>query len=64
MTHRFTLADIAVMTGQAVSGILTPVVKRHASEAGSYMAIAAILIVRTGRNVIWQLTHTDYIVVA
>ena len=64
VANGLTLADSAVMTGQAVAGICTGVIKRYISKAGSYMASAAAIQQGIGRYVIWQFTDTYHIVVA
>ena len=64
MTQRLACADITVMAGQAVAGICTCVVKRRTSKVGGVMANSAVLVVGTGRYVIWQFTDTNRIVVA
>ena len=64
MTNRLTHTDITVMAGQAVVGICAVVVKRDSSKVSGVMANRAVLVVGTGRYVIWQLTDTNCVVVA
>lgn len=63
MANRFTFADIAIMTSQAIAGISARVIKQHACKAGRYMASVAIQ-EGIGRYMIRQFAHTDHIVVA
>jgi hypothetical protein len=64
MTLWFTFADIAIMTGQTVTGVCRAVIKCHIRKVSNNMADRAILVVGIGRYVIRQFTYTNNIVVA
>jgi len=63
MANRLATTDRTVMAGRAIAGY-AHVVKRRISKIGGVMANGAILVVRSGRYVIREFTHTNPIVMA